>query len=272
MSAVTVKWNQADFQRGLEHLADVKNIGAQKVLEQQARLFNRDVLKMTPPFNSLGAKGVIAQSFNYQRSVGRSAVKRDIYRAFQPLRPWIKKNINLEGMKDKALAWRIFRYIRRREFHKLAEVLRDHGRIRGIIEEPTEQLHNALRDSQGRVMKKEIPWLVTNGNRIKAYIAKKQEHVGKFKAGWVKSADALKNRPPQWITRHQTPGLYRTQFTGPEMFIELGNLSPFGSKSDANIIEAAAENRTRSMKIEAEKIIAAELKKKERMAARSNRF
>lgn len=269
MSAGMSFANQREFDKGIARLSNVKNIGGEKVLIQQAKLFTRDVLKLTPPFHSKGAKGVISQSFAFQRSVGKKAVARDIYRLFQPLGKWMHENIRFSAIADKGLAKRIKSYKAKREYHKLERVLRDHGKIRGIVDEPTEQLHNSRRTRVGRVRKNEIPYLVTRASRITAYIKDKQEHVGKFKSGWVKSATATGVKVPEWINSKREPGLYRANFSGPQMFIELGNLSQFGNKTEARIMEAAVENRIRSMKKEAEHIIAAELKKQERKTGRS---
>jgi hypothetical protein len=72
---------------------------------------------------------------------------------------------------------------------------------------------------------------------------------------------------PEWIRRHATPGYIRAVYNGAAPSVTIENQIIYAADySELRIVEAAMENRVRSMRIQAEKIMEYELSRAQRAA------
>lgn len=252
----TLSLDASGFRAAAIRLREVKNVTVKKLIQDQARLFVRDAIKLTPPFGG----HAISESFSVQRKVGEKAVARDVGRVFKS-----KASLKiLANPKNPILAAALAKAIQKKDKPAVEAILSNIGTKLSVLVQPDESTHRARRGARGRVRKGQS-YLVLDERALKRYTKEKVSHVGKAKAGWLASARAL-NVPgiPAWITRHggETPGLIRFEDTPGEYAITVGNLVRWAPDfAGVRIIEAAFENRIRGMTKQAEAILAYELKK-----------
>lgn len=244
-----------------------------RAVKQQAKLFLRDLIGATPPFgkhafrrdgNDLGA----GESYAEQRAIGERATRRDVkkvYRKFSVLLRWFERHGQAH------LAHYLGQLMERGDANEITKVLRN---LRGTnisrvtvrqMVEPA--IHEARRNNRGRVTRKGSDLFVLNERSLDQYIDEKVSHVGRAKAGWITAAQGL-GLPnlPMWIRRHSTPGMF-VDDSSDELApsVTVGNLIDYADelRSDTrnDPFEAAVANRIRSMRIQAQKIIAAQVKK-----------
>lgn len=174
-----------------------------EVLPQVAKSVIRDVVKVTPPLEKLS----VTESWATQKKIGERAVAMDIASAFVPLdQLGIFRN-----PKDSVLNRVAVKALRNGGPEELADILERFGYKNvtpsRIIDEPTEELHDPLRGSRGKVLRsRRSSYYVRRTAKVKAFIRKKQKLVGKLKSGWVTAAVALGVKVPVWVSRHRQPG------------------------------------------------------------------
>jgi hypothetical protein len=252
-----LSFSQRDFTDLATKLRNVKKQSSRQFLLQHGRLFARDCVRGTPPFGA----ATYTESYNVQRKAGELATHRDISNLFQLFKP-LKIADSLAGtvQQKQGFAGKLRKYARRGDVAALTRIVSNlHYPARGVILAVDPELHQKARNSRGRIKKGVLPWLVLRVNSIKQYIAKEVSHVGKAKAGWVTPAAALGLQLPAWITRHaDSPGLWLDQTRDPTTpGVTIGNLLPWAQQfeDEFGIVEAALENRRRSMQTSLNKII-----------------
>lgn len=253
----TVHFDQAGFRREGLRLMALKNISVEKLVRDQSRLFARDVLRITPPFG----RHSITESFNVQRRTGEAAVKRDLGRVFMG-----PKDLSvLKHPKSPRLAKNLEQAIRARDTAAVQAILEKIGLQVKVIEQPDATIHRGARNRRGRVRGNREPMLVLDQRALDRYVKDVVGHVGKTKAGWLPAAAALGvTGIPNWIRRHggQTPGLIRFEGRGNKFAVVIGNLVAWGQAfSELRIVEEALKLRVRAMRLNAEHIIAGDLRK-----------
>jgi hypothetical protein len=253
----TFQLNTSEFAATARRLREVKRISVEKLITDQSRLLTRDALRMTPPFGP----NSITESFQVQRRIGQAAVRRDIARVFKPISSFSL----VASPKNPKLAKAIQKAVRRKDVAGLQIILQRIGPQVKVLLQPDPALHASARGHRGRVRKGHQPALILDVRALKRYQAEKESHVGKTKAGWLPAAEALRvGGIPQWIKAHSgaTAGLVRIERTRSGFFITVGNLVPYsGDFGPLRIIESVIGHRVRAMRIQAEKIVEAQLRK-----------
>lgn len=267
----TVSIDEARLNQALRQFIADTGRDVAKVVRDQARLLTRDLIGGTPPFgkhafrrvsNSLGE----GESYNDQRKIGEAAVRRDVGRVFQSFRKYaayVAKKFNKPKLETYLL-----QLARQSDTQTLERIFRKWLWRAKVRTTALRGEHLKRRQKNGRV-KKGPAVFVLDDRSIKNYEREVVSHVGKAKAGWLAAARGLGVRGlPAWITRHSSPGLFQDQ-TGDttKPTITIGNLVDFAAEIPETVWTAALENRMRSMKIEAEKVMEANHRKHARRAA-----
>ncbi len=244
------------FAQAAKRLQAARRVSFQKLLRDQAKLFVRDLMKLTPP----RGRNPISETYNDQRRRGEKRVTSDIARVFVPAAS-LKV---IEHPQNKELAEQLGKAIRRGDLQAVEVILQRMGIQGHVALEPDPAVHENARNSRGRVRTRN-PTFILRSNSLKRYIKRQVGHVGKAKAGWLPAANALGVETPQWISRHggSTPGYISDQSSNPDQpSITVGNLVVYASSfHDINMIEVALRMREASMKTQTEKIIAGEIRK-----------
>lgn len=235
---------------------------AGKVLKDQARLLVRDFIKATPPFG----KHSFSENYNEQRRIGEAAVERDIRNVFIPVSVFAEQ---LSGS-NPDLAYRILEasgisssnVTRKKATQKrtaidmdaLDAIFRNMGLEGRVIRYANPDLHERAKGRRGRV-KRATPYFVVSEKSIDNYIKEVKTHIGRAKAGWMRSAMGLALKGiPNWIKRHTTPGMFRDKSKDPNASITVGNLIEFSGDFDPRTFDAAMINRQRGMENQLKKM------------------
>ena len=225
-----------------------------ELLKQQGKLFVRDLILATPPFD----KTTIDGPLNAQRKVGVQAVTTDTKRLFQPM-----PKVDTLAAGDKRAAFALRKYIRTGALEALSTMLRRLGALNsGVVYEATEALQTTRRNAKGRIPKKGFPIIVLRGRTILALVNLLKGHVGKLKAGWMPAAKKLGVSVPAWISKHSTPGSVHDnsrKLGNPSIMVS--NNSAFGPQVEHKIVEYAIEKRRGSMQKQIEALVNAETAK-----------
>lgn len=245
-----------EFSRAVRALQAARRVSFQRLLRDQARLFVRDVLKLTPP----RGRAAISESFNAQKRRGEKRVERDILKVFMP----VSALKILSEPQNASLAESLGSAIRRQDW-AVAEAILVRLGFSSIRVEPDATEHDQARDRRGQVNRRQRPTIILHVASVKKYIKAQLAHVGKTKAGWLLAANALGVPVPQWIRRHggATPGLFRDETpNSSNPSITIGNLVIYGDGfQDLRIVQTALQLRTKAMKTQTEKILQAEIRK-----------
>jgi hypothetical protein len=211
------------------------------VVVQNAGLFTQDASGFTPPF----AKAPIKESAAKKRRQGLLAVRRDIRRLFYPLERL--RLYKFAGKKGNKLGTGIRSAARKGDHHLVEALLRKANiKVRGIIKEPTNELHDAMRDNRGRV-RKIIPYMTVSGEgKLNSYIKKRQKLVGFAKDGWSKALHGLGRDVPGWVDEQNAEGIFEKVLEGDKPQITVGNKVGFIQWNKARIDEQAWNNRFRN--------------------------
>jgi hypothetical protein len=231
--------------------ADMKvEIG--EAIRRQMRLLVTDLLKLTPPFGSRGARN---ESFGFQRKIGEQAVTRDIRRVFVSIEEIAARNTKLGAGIQSALEKNNMAVLGKG--NSLPELLvkakvadtPDHALAR-IIELPSDAQHNQFRDSRGRVKKRiPFPFLVKRTAALKQYIKFDLHLVGELKGGWGVAAKRFGASAPVWISRHFSGEVVdQTNATDNPFAIARNTVSYIGANNaDIRITTNALQDRAVSM-------------------------
>jgi hypothetical protein len=235
--------NYEAFDRELKEFSLVMRRDSAEVVKQQAKLFVRDVVKLTPPTGN----APFTESFAAQRQAGLKAVEQDIRHAFVEI-----QELNIA---DKKLEQNLKDYARREEITKIQTVLK-RLKLKGtVIEAPTEAIHNKLRNRRGRVSRARN--LVLRRGTVKPFIKMKQALVGTAKSGWAKACAALGVSLPAWIREKSGPGVYDARLTGPAPQITVGDTVGYIQEAGARltVIQRALNRRAESMRNQIDKVM-----------------
>lgn len=240
------KVRKEEFGRQLERISMVTGREIGTVIRQEAKLFVKDVLKLTPPFGTAPS----TESLNAQKKVGERAVERDIRRVFSTL--------DLTKIRSPKIKHDLERLVRKGDLEGVRRVLRAMGiPARDVLREADPKLHEGQRDRRGRIQSRKNIWVVKDGS-VKRYVREKQKHVGKAKSGWLMAARALGVSVTNWISRHSGAGVFvdRTRDRKKPM-VRVGNAVDFiqGSGAELQIVKRALQNRVRNMKAKIERVL-----------------
>lgn len=165
------------------------------LVKQEARLFVRDVVKVTPPASS-GTFGMQA------KKQGEAAVARDIARIYGTAS---KAYVDM-ALRDKNAAGAFWKAIQAGDLVRAKEIMQKAGgtRYRGtqsIAPFDGGVMHERF-SRQGRVNRDRVMMLVTDAKTLRAYVKKMQGQVGLLASGWVRAARKVGQSLPAWVTRH----------------------------------------------------------------------
>ena len=253
----TLDLDMTQFRRAAQRLLAVKRITIEKLISDQARLFVRDAIKLTPPFGP----NAITESYAAQRRIGEAAVRRDIGKVFQPL---TGLNI-LRHPRNARLGEALQSAARSGDLATVILLLERAGLHVRVVQAADPGLHRAARTQRGRVRFSGPPLVVMDARGLKKFIESQVSQVGKTKGGWLAAADALGvTGIPAWITRHkgQIAGLIQFDRRPDYFAITIGNLVQWSSDvAQTGVLQAALENRTRAMNTQAEILLKRELER-----------
>lgn len=242
--------NMPEFQRELRNLYPLSKKSGREFLKQEAKLFVRDVTKLTPAMGGNG-DGPTVQSFNDQRRIGRQAVANDINRIFHPANKATQIVDNIRNAKTRN---DLRQYMVRGQYDKLKTAFRRMNIH--FVDTATAEMHRQSRNSRGRTVGGKH-FLVLEEKSIPKLITLKQKMVGLAKSGWVKAARSLGLQLPKWISDKAGTGVYLENFSATRDTILVGNTVGFIQSTGARlgIIERALKLRAQSMRHRYEKIL-----------------
>lgn len=217
----------AAFRGALQRLAELQKKTMREVILDQAALFIRDGMKLLPPFG----KTPLKESATAQKRVGELATGRDVGRAFGTLNP-DRTDIRMVTA---------FRNTARKHGPLAAERLLQRfkfKRVAGVIDSPSEELHNAARNERGRVSRKQPRWFTWKDAALTRFKKAKEKAVGRAKAGFLYAlmqVDAMRGkstfRAPSWVARHTgEPGAFTHVGSDDKFGITASNNIPFAQK------------------------------------------
>jgi hypothetical protein len=197
---IRMEWQLAAFEATVGRFAKVVNKDIGVVVRQQATLFGKDVLKLTPPLKSWSGQ----ESFGEQRKVGQRRVQIDIRGAFRGLdtHPLARSLIP-----DVQQAW--LKGIRQKDYFALEVLARQMNcepyiYAASVIDTMSPEAHNRSRGIRGRVRRSAFkhPTWVRKTSDVQRFVRKKQKLVGKAKGGWAPGCLALGVSVPAWVRKH----------------------------------------------------------------------
>jgi hypothetical protein len=234
------------------------------VVQQQARLIVRDLLKSTPPHGTRP----LTESFGFQRRKGQLTADRDVARLYQPLTS-IRAVMAPEPRGSVKPSRRDFlkHLAEAGKWTELSEALfdmrvtDDHAPIQGTLTfEEYRSTWNLFRGKRsGSVSAKRArKVLVWDGGALKLVREKIGLRIGWAKAGWMASVRKLAVKGvPTWISRHPAPGGCVVQDAGGEYSITLTNSVSYIAylNSGNRLLNRVLANRERAMEITLEHAI-----------------
>ena len=259
MIATTITFDRAAFGANIRGLQRATGKAMSEIVKQQAGLIARDSMKLTPPFLGKRAGGrPIADSWGVHRRVGEAAVARDVGRVFMAMQ-------DSPLYEHPELGKYIKKYVRQRRIGAIEKITSQMGSSRPVLLAADRETHVKARSGKGRV--KGGPYaMVLDRATIARYTKQAKASVGKEKSNWVPALRKLMPRYaiPKWISRHAGIGSADTSHlldqVRPSVIIS-AVLKYGGNYAELRILESAIENRIRSMRIQAEAILAAQLKR-----------
>jgi hypothetical protein len=239
-----VTYNEKEFRQELGRIAAISGKALSEVIDQQAGLFVQDASSFTPPFG----KAPIKEGSATKKKVGNTAVKRDIARAFSPI---TELGIYLNSSDRGAHLSKGLRRAVRTKDTLLAEMILNNvgGKLRGrnVVQSPTVELHNSMRNRRGRVDKTRSYFTLSSQAVLNRYTKKIQEHVGLGKAGWNQALHGLKLTAFEWVEKHsRSRGIFARE-GGDTPSVTVGNAVPFVQSSAPRIETQAWNNRMRNV-------------------------
>lgn len=250
---MNAKWSfdPREFSRAATDLMAAQRKSGAEIIKQQGRLFVRDVVRATPPF---GSHAFSQGSSNVGRRIGEAAVSRDISKVFvTPSRLRV-----LSQPQNPKLYERLKKVIRSGDTAAVEAIFRNLNiHVKGVLLAASRDVHKRSLNKRGHYMRGNS-YFVLRENSVKQYIRQEQSHVGRAKAGWARAAAGLGEKLPNWITRHSEPGLFIDDTAnGDKPSVTIGNLVDYAQQFEGqlNIVQAALQNRVRSMRTQTEKIL-----------------
>jgi len=220
------------------------------VIKDEARLFVKALIKMTPPFE---ISNPVDGSYAAQLRLMKEVIKRQAGSRFLAI-----KKFKIE---DKKVRKQV-RFLTEMGFiGAVQKIFEKHNlRVQDIRSDLGERRYNSQRNRWGRILGKDVPpILITSQQPINEMVKLKWSHIGKAKGGWVKAANALGlNGVPNWITTHNAYGHFKVASeTETGVVYEVGNFVPFIQKagSKLKIVAGAIKFRERRFKDRLEKAL-----------------
>lgn len=214
------------------------------VLKQMAKGSVRELAALTPPSKDFNPRA----SFAEQRRAGNQAVENDVRSMFLDVRSLRA----LQAPRNHYWAHEVEESLKR-SHRETASLLYHAGVIKDtadLIDEPTEELHNAARDRRGRVRSsaKRKPYLVRKRNAVKRFIRRKQQKVGTLMSGWSKAARGLGVKLPQWILKQGGQGGFVDGTGSRDPYVRMSNdVSYAGHHNPARIERIVRRNAERKI-------------------------
>lgn len=274
---LSLQIDTAKYRNDINRLVARFEIDTGELLKEEARLFVRDVNRLTPPGSY---------------SEGRNAVKRDINRVFRSV-AWVIRELKVKaGDRRAALIFR--KLIRAGNYEGARDMItqrsniienvpvRAHVRGGAQVKAYTQkrrkvdsvvskvapdvqfypsvvpQVHKDNRNRYGHVPSKLAKGIIASAKSLRDYIKEIQSHVGWARAGWLPAARRYGYKMPQWIERFATaPGAVHENLgagvSSPSItLINRGSALPGYQR----IVDTALYNRYRSLGREALRILA----------------
>lgn len=274
------------FQQMLIKLGLSVHKSMKPVLDRNAGGLARDLAKITPPLvgGKMGTGGT-AQAYY----AGEKSLRNDIYTAFKDIKS-VPFASFIKGRQYRAAELYKFQF----ENPKLAKAYRAGKwneiytafakspnaskfpavRNLSIVEEPTQAVHNSLRDKRGKVKKGTQPVLVVRGqSSIDKYFNKTKRQIGVMVSGWVWVASRLKAMVPTNWTGRSPKGNIVYSSTKTEQKITISNpQGNFNGYFDANrsYVNLSLRHWMNKCKQESEAILKKEFEKARNKAAGIN--
>lgn len=239
---VDVKIDTTEFDRAMRRFGAESKRTSVEILTQQAKLFVRDIVRITPP--STGKTSIVK---------GKNRLVSDICRIVQPL-PAAK--FNKPGFYNEE-SFHPFNHV---GAAPIGEIMHKMLRSTAAIE----KWHQSRRNNRGRVpkihknattgiRKRDLKFLdqgFTTPSLLTAYIKAQLAKIGILASGWNAAAIRLGLPLPQWITRHGTSrGQVEVITTGGSVKIRITNAVRFvGDVSGMERrVQSALNNRAKQM-------------------------
>jgi|GEM_PF-3941938 len=248
-----VTYNEQEFRSEMGRIAALSGKALSQVIDEQASLFTRDATGFTPPFGNAPS----TESPTKKLRIGRKAVQRDVDRAFSSVRELRIFKTQREGgggsrtgIFEAAFIKSLQRAVRTKNTLLVEELLgRASTRFKGrrVVESPTLELHNQMRNRRGGVTKARSIFVLGPQSEINRYTRRMQDHLGLGKGGWNKPLRAMKVTPPDWVNKQsRSDGIFE-RVEGDTPSITVGNKVPFVQDSASRIEQRAWNNRMRNV-------------------------
>lgn len=236
MFTVETKWQKKEFEQSLARFAAITKGSMREVLENQARLFVEDVVKVTPPFS----QGVNATK---ARQRGEKSIKANLNKLFVA-RPLVgsRKVTHLFGKTDvPGLPYVV----------KTTERYPD---VEGIYR--TEKKAAKGRAVRGvRFQRQELPVSLA---KVRKIYAREKKNVGWLAGGWNRAASKLGSKVPAWVKRHAaSPGAISMRFSRTKLSIRVENRVDYANAVGGmdKRMAFAVRKRMDAMRIEGERAL-----------------
>jgi hypothetical protein len=199
--SVTTEVRIQDLTSKIPKFAALMGRAVPDVMKQMVRLCVQDLVKLTPPFRTWGAK----ESWGEQKKTGELAVSGDIQRVFKPLETLrtyesdtrFGKNFTraVKESRGDVLDIMLQRSLARGGVSAdLAETARN------SVRQLDPAAHQSQRNRRGRVRRNPRVYLVKDRD-LKKYIKDVWKRVGRMKGGWAAAAAKYGVSLPGWIRR-----------------------------------------------------------------------
>lgn len=234
-SPVTVDLDYSRLNGRIEELHDAlarQGGDVSTIYEDEARLFLRQVIRLTPPKT---------------KQQGEAAIDRDLMKIFEPLNSDFVDDLIIEHGAHDIDTW-------------LTVASGEKKRIKFTYADntggPMANFHHRNQDNRGRTynLKRQkdpnvwyAPYVVSYDN-FKKYADRVKSHVGRKKAAWGKSFIELGGKLPSWISRHLSgaKGEFHNSRNPEKPSITMTSRAP-GVSQDAHFIRGALRVRYESI-------------------------
>lgn len=257
---MTLNLDTARFDRDCRKLAELTGKSAEKILDEQGRLFLGDCVRATPPFTP-GKNW--SEPFEAQRQAGVSATSGQVRSLFQPIKE-LRVFRTIAIGRAGAVGRSVRKLVSAGRFEEANRLLNKIGiRSMKIVMEANSAEHKQARDKRGRIQgasrKKR---LVIQADSIEKLANRKVLHVGMAKSGWRIAAKALRLGLPNWVRRHAGSGIFQRSGEKGSPVIALGNAVPYiqASGQELGIMQWAWRNRLRNLPKQVEATLKAQLR------------
>lgn len=214
-------FDTAKFDKQIAKYQAMSNVAAEKGVQSISRIWLKSAIAISPP-KGQGAKLSISQ----RKKLGERQVENDAKKLFVE---WPELRKKLRNWEIRYAVDQLMR--RKRKRGNVIGVLEDFGFLfRGLIDDPSHDLHAKHRDRRGHIKKKERKYLVRKQGAIKRYINREKKKVGIFLSGWKKAVMGLGLRLASFAMRHSSDGKFETAKAGDKPYVIFGNSVPFANK------------------------------------------